>query len=95
MSFERADFTEADEILDRVGKTTGGIRAVLTQLESTVEQDVAGWTPEAQARYWAAKRVWTAALERMPDCVERARDAFREISGSCESPGGEACGLCP
>lgn len=78
-----AGFADADEILDRVGETTSGIRTVLTQLESTVERELAGWPPEVQARYWAAKRAWTAALERMPGCVERARRAVHEISGCC------------
>lgn len=76
-------FADAREILDRMEHTTSGIRAVLTDLESTVERDLTGWPPGARARYRAAKREWTVALERMPRCVERARDAFQEISGSC------------
>ncbi|MGW4482890.1 WXG100 family type VII secretion target [Amycolatopsis sp. NPDC004368] len=91
MSAGRFDFTDADEILDRMGKTTGGIRAVLAELESTVERDMAGWTPEAQARYWSAKRAWTDAVDRMPGCVARAREAFREIAG--KSAAG-SCGVC-
>jgi uncharacterized protein YukE len=77
-----SDFSHADDILDRMGETTGGLRAVMAELESTVEQDVAGWPPEAQARYSAAKQEWTAALARMPECLDRARDAFEEIAGS-------------
>lgn len=64
-----------------MGKTTGGLRAVMAELESTVEQELAGWPPEAAARYRAAKREWTAALDRMPECLDRARDAFEEIAG--------------
>ncbi|MEV6897315.1 hypothetical protein [Amycolatopsis sp. NPDC051372] len=94
MSPGRFDFTDADEILDRMGRTTGGIRAVLAELESTVERNLAGWTPEAQARYWAAKQAWTEAVGRMPDCVERAREAFREIAGNSGAAGPNACGVC-
>ncbi|WP_326566084.1 hypothetical protein VSH64_29930 [Amycolatopsis rhabdoformis] len=94
MSPGRFDFTDADEILDRMGKTTGGIRAVLAELESTVERDMAGWTPEAQARYWAAKQAWTEAVARMPECVERAREAFREIAGKSAALEPGSCGVC-
>ncbi|SEO63133.1 WXG100 family type VII secretion target [Amycolatopsis saalfeldensis] len=82
-----SDFSHADDILDRMGATTGGLRAVMAELESTVEQDLAAWPAEAQARYRAAKQEWTEALARMPQCLDRARDAFEEIAGS-SGPGG-------
>ncbi|WP_329067243.1 WXG100 family type VII secretion target [Amycolatopsis sp. NBC_01480] len=77
-----SDFSHADDILDRMGATTGGLRAVMAELESTVEQDLAAWPAEARARYNAAKQEWTEALARMPECLDRARDAFEEIADS-------------
>jgi uncharacterized protein YukE len=87
-----SDFSHADDILDRMGATTGGLRALMAELESTVEQDLAAWPAEAQARYNAAKQEWTEALARMPECLDRARDAFEEIADSSGPGGGPGTG---
>ncbi|WP_027928494.1 WXG100 family type VII secretion target [Amycolatopsis benzoatilytica] len=73
-------FGPAAEVLARLRGTTGDLGAVLAELESAVEPGVADWPVEAQARYRAAKREWTAALELMPGCLDRAAEAFREIA---------------
>lgn len=78
----RPDFTRADVVLDRMGSVTGGIRALLEELESTVEPQLDGWTGTARAEYLEAKRAWEAAAGRMPACLERAREAFGEIARS-------------
>ncbi|WP_033293732.1 WXG100 family type VII secretion target [Amycolatopsis jejuensis] len=74
------DFRQADEILGRIRETTSDIGAVLAELESTVEPDVEHWPADAKARYRAAKHEWTAAVHRMPECLERARQAFCDIA---------------
>jgi uncharacterized protein YukE len=83
----RFDFTLADFVLDRMGSITGGIGELLADLESTVEPGLAGWTDEARERYLQAKRDWVKATERMPDCVDRARDAFGELARGYDEPG--------
>ena len=73
-------FEQAAEVLSRLRRTTGDLGAVLAALESAVEPDVARWPAAARARYRAAKREWATALDRMPECLDRAAEAFREIS---------------
>ncbi|WP_162834344.1 WXG100 family type VII secretion target [Amycolatopsis circi] len=73
-------FEQAAEVLSRIRRTTGDLGAVLAELESTVEPEVAGWSAEARARYREAKREWSTALDLMPECLDRAARAFREIS---------------
>ncbi|MFF0147704.1 uncharacterized protein YukE [Amycolatopsis sulphurea] len=80
MSDELSDFRRADEILTRMGETTRGIRALLTELESAVEGELGGWPPEVVARYRAARRDWDGAVRRMPECLDRARQAVWEIA---------------
>ncbi|KDN20947.1 WXG100 family type VII secretion target [Amycolatopsis rifamycinica] len=76
----RLDFSFADLVLHRMGTITGELGELLTDLESRVEPELAGWTPEARAEYWRAKRDWARAAERLPGCLERARAAFGELS---------------
>ncbi|GAA3571488.1 hypothetical protein GCM10022222_64490 [Amycolatopsis ultiminotia] len=80
MTGGRADLRRADEVLSRVGTTTSAIRAVLTELEATVEQELPGWPSAAKERYWVAKCEWNAAVRRMPECLDRARQAVDEIA---------------
>jgi uncharacterized protein YukE len=82
----RFDFTLADFVLDRMGSITGGIGELLADLESTVEPGLAGWTDEAREQYLLAKRDWARAAERMPDCLDRARDAFGELARGGDGP---------
>ena len=77
-----SDLTHADVVLDRVGSVTGGIRALLEELASAVEPQLDGWTGSARAEYLEAKRAWELAAGRMPECLDRARDAFGEIARS-------------
>jgi uncharacterized protein YukE len=53
---------------------------VLAELESTVEPELAGWTAEARDEYLRGKRDWARAAERMPACLDRAREAFGELA---------------
>ncbi|MBB4688440.1 WXG100 family type VII secretion target [Amycolatopsis jiangsuensis] len=62
-------------------ETTSGIRAVLAELESAVERELPGWPAEMKARYRTARREWDEAVRRMPECLDRARQAVREIAG--------------
>ncbi|MFD2465955.1 hypothetical protein [Amycolatopsis silviterrae] len=73
-------FEQAAEVLSRIRRTTGDLGAVLAALESEVEPAVARWPAAARARYRDAKREWATALDRMPECLDRAAEAFREIS---------------
>ncbi|WP_275292740.1 hypothetical protein [Amycolatopsis sp. La24] len=73
-------FEQAAEVLSRIRRTTADLDAVLAELESAVEPEVAAWPAAARARYREAKREWVAALDRMPECLDRAAQAFREIS---------------
>ncbi len=75
------------DFLDRMGSVTGGIRTLLEELESIVEPRLAGWTGSARAEYLEAKRSWEAAAGRMPECLERAREAFGEIARSSSEGG--------
>jgi uncharacterized protein YukE len=84
---QRFDFTLADLVLDRMGSITGGLGDLLAELESTVEPGLAGWTDEARERYLLAKRDWARAAERMPDCVDRAREAFGELARGYDEAG--------
>jgi ESAT-6 family protein len=74
------DFGFADLVLDRMGAITGELGGLLAELESTVEPELAGWTGEAREEYLRAKREWGRAAERMPACLERAREAFGELA---------------
>lgn len=74
------DFRHAEELLTRMGETTREIRAVLTELEAAVADDLAGWPPEVAQRYQAARRDWDEAVRRMPECLDRARQAVWEIA---------------
>ncbi|MDT7805854.1 MAG: hypothetical protein QOI78_9287 [Actinomycetota bacterium] len=87
VSRQRFDFTLADLVLDRMGSITGGLGELLAELESTVEPGLAGWTDEGRERYLQAKRDWVKASERMPDCVDRAREAFGELARGYDEPG--------
>jgi uncharacterized protein YukE len=87
VSRQRFDFTLTDLVLDRMGSITGGIGELLADLESTVEPGLAGWTDEARERYLRAKLDWVKAAERMPDCVDRAREAFGELARGYDEPG--------
>jgi uncharacterized protein YukE len=87
VSRRRFDFTLADLVLDRMGSITGGIGDLLADLESTVEPGLAGWTDEAREQYLQAKLDWVKAAERMPDCVDRAREAFGELARGYDEPG--------
>ncbi|WP_409462598.1 hypothetical protein [Amycolatopsis sp. GA6-003] len=73
-------FEQAAEVLSRIRRTSGDLGAVLAELESAVEPEVAGWPAAARARYREAKREWATALDRMPECLDRAAQAFREIT---------------
>lgn len=44
-----------------------------------MEPGLAGWSGEAREEYLRAKRDWGRAAERMPGCLERAREAFGEL----------------
>ncbi|WP_329055227.1 WXG100 family type VII secretion target [Amycolatopsis sp. NBC_01488] len=72
-------FGFADLVLDRMGEITGELGDLLAELESTVEPGLAGWSGEAREEYLRAKRDWGRAAERMPGCLERAREAFGEL----------------
>jgi uncharacterized protein YukE len=74
------DFRFADLVLDRMGEITGELGDLLAELESTVEPELAGWTAEARDEYLRGKRDWARAAERMPACLERAREAFGELA---------------
>ena len=74
------DFRFADLVLDRMGAISGELGDLLAELESTVEPELAGWTAEARDEYLRAKRDWGRAAERMPACLERARDAVGELA---------------
>jgi WXG100 family type VII secretion target len=74
------DFTLADVTLDNMGQINTGIKTMLTNLESNVERSLADWTGGAQTEYWGAKKEWDAAAAKMPECLQRARTAFEEIS---------------
>ncbi|WP_372663441.1 WXG100 family type VII secretion target [Amycolatopsis kentuckyensis] len=82
MSRPELDVRFADLVLDRMGAITGELGDLLAELESTVEPELAGWTGEAREEYLRAKREWGRAAERMPGCLERAREAFGELAGS-------------
>lgn len=73
-------FEQAAEVLSRIRRMTADLGAVLAELESAAEPGVAGWPAAARARYREAKREWATALDRMPECLDRAARAFREIS---------------
>ena len=72
----------ADLVLDRMAAITGELGELLAELEADVEPGLAGWTGEAREEYLRAKRDWGRAVERMPECLERAREAFDELAGS-------------
>jgi uncharacterized protein YukE len=74
------DFSFADLVLDRMGAVTGELGELLAELEAGVEPGLAGWTGAAQEQYLLAKRDWARAAERMPGCLERAREAFGELA---------------
>lgn len=74
------DFTLADVILDNMGQINTGIKTMLTDLESNVERSLSEWTGDAQTQYWDAKRQWNQAADKMPECLQRARQAFGEIA---------------
>jgi len=73
-------FAPAAEVLARLRGITGDLAEVLAVLESEVEPAVARWPAGDRARYREARREWTAALELMPGCLDRAAEAFREIT---------------
>ncbi|WP_037367784.1 WXG100 family type VII secretion target [Amycolatopsis orientalis] len=73
-------FAQAAEVLSRIRRTTGDLGAMLAELETAVEPEVAGWPAGARARYQEARREWATALDRMPECLDRAARAFREIT---------------
>jgi uncharacterized protein YukE len=74
------DFTFTDLVLDRMGSVTGELGELLAELEASVEPELAGWTGEAKEQYLLAKRDWARAAERMPECLDRAREAFGELA---------------
>lgn len=80
------DFGFADLVLDRMGSITGELGELLAELESTVEPDLTGWTWEAREEYRRAKRDWARAAERMPGCLDRAREAFGELARGGDAP---------
>jgi uncharacterized protein YukE len=81
MTRHELDFSFAGLVLDRMGALTGELGALLAELESAVEPGLAGWTGEAREEYVRAQRDWARATERMPACLERAREAFGELAG--------------
>ncbi|MEV6827358.1 hypothetical protein [Amycolatopsis sp. NPDC051102] len=76
----RLDFSFAGLVLDRMDGISGELGELLAELESRVEPGLAGWTPEAREEYLRARRDWARAAARLPDCLERARAAFGELS---------------
>ncbi|OXM67379.1 WXG100 family type VII secretion target [Amycolatopsis vastitatis] len=76
------DCHRADLVLDRMAAITGELGELLAALEADVEPELAGWTGEAREEYLRAKRDWGRAVERMPECLERAREAFGELAYS-------------
>jgi uncharacterized protein YukE len=80
------DLGFADLVLDRLGSITGELGELLAELEAGVEPGLAGWTGEAREQYLRAKRDWGRAAERMPACLERAREAFGELARDVGDP---------